>query len=107
MEHHRQIGFRIAEAVDRRNRRDDDRVRALEQRLGRGQAHLLDVLVDRGIRLDVGVGGRNVGFRLIVVVVGDEILHRAVRKNSQVADHNCAASVLLCASTSVGAAVPE
>ena len=51
----RQIRLRIAEAVDRRHRRDDDRVAALEQRLGRRQAHLLDVLVDRGVLLDVGV----------------------------------------------------
>ena len=54
--------------------------RPLEQRLGRRQAHLLDVLVDRGVLLDVGVGGRHVGFGLVVVVVRDEVLDRVVRE---------------------------
>jgi hypothetical protein len=43
-------------------------------------AHAVDLLVDRGFLLDVGVGARNVGFRLVVVVVGDEILDRVVGK---------------------------
>ena len=55
VQHHAEVRLGIAEAVDRRHRRDDDRVAALEQRLGRRQPHLLDVLVDRGVLLDVGV----------------------------------------------------
>jgi hypothetical protein len=46
---------RVADAVDRRHRGDDHHVAPLHQRLGRRQAHLLDVLVDRGILLDVEV----------------------------------------------------
>ena len=38
---------RIADAVDRRHRGHDHRVAPLEQRLGRREPHLLDVLVDR------------------------------------------------------------
>ncbi|MNZ86664.1 hypothetical protein D3C78_1054910 [compost metagenome] len=75
---HLQVRLGIAQAVDRRHRGDDDRVRPLEQRLGGRQAHLLDVVVDRGVLLDVGIRGRHVGFRLVVVVVGDEVLHRVV-----------------------------
>ena len=41
-------------------------------------AHAVDLLVDRGFLLDVGVGARDVGFRLVVVVIGDEIFHRVV-----------------------------
>jgi hypothetical protein len=55
VQHHRQVRLRIAEPVDRGDGRDDDRVRPLEQRFGRREAHLLDVLVHRGILLDVGV----------------------------------------------------
>ncbi|VTP65452.1 Uncharacterised protein [Leclercia adecarboxylata] len=51
-------------------------VTAFKQRLGRGQTHLLDMFVHRGIFFDKGIGARDVGFRLIVVVVRDEILHR-------------------------------
>ncbi len=43
-------------------------------------AHAVDLLVDRGILLDIGVGARDVGFRLVVIVIGDEILHRVVGK---------------------------
>jgi hypothetical protein len=43
-------------------------------------AHAVDLLVDRGILLDIGVGARHIGFRLVVVVVGDEIFDRVVGK---------------------------
>ena len=80
MQDHLHVPFGIAQTVDRGNGSDNDRIRPLQNRLGRRQAHLLDVLVDRGVLLDVGIGRWNVGFRLVVVVVGDEILHRVVRE---------------------------
>ena len=43
-------------------------------------AHAVDLLVDRGFLLDIGVGARDVGLRLVIVVVGDEILDRVVGK---------------------------
>ncbi len=43
-------------------------------------AHPVDLLVDGGFLLDIGVGARDVGLRLVVVVVGDEILDRVVRE---------------------------
>jgi hypothetical protein len=76
---HLEIGFRIAEAVDA-DTVATTRQSSLQQRLGGGQAHLLDVLVDRGVLLDEGVGGRHVGLGLVVVVVGDEVLDRVVRE---------------------------
>ena len=51
---------------------------ALEQRPSRGVAHAVDLLVDRRFLLDVGVGPRDVGLRLVVVVVGDEVLDRVL-----------------------------
>ena len=80
VQHHREVRARIAEAVDARHRRDDDRIAALEQRLGGREPHLLDVLVGRGVLLDVGVARRHVGLGLVVVVVGDEVLDRVVRE---------------------------
>ncbi|MNK72292.1 hypothetical protein D3C87_917650 [compost metagenome] len=41
-------------------------------------AHPVDLLVDRGFFLDEGVGARHIGFRLVIIVVGDEIFHRIV-----------------------------
>src|SRR6266849_3206149 len=45
-------------------------------------AHAVDLVVDRGFLLDIGVGARHIGFRLVVVVIGDEILHRVVGKEA-------------------------
>ena len=77
-EGHRRIGLDRADAVDARHRGDDDDVVAFEQRARRRVAHAVDLLVDRGILLDVGVGARDIGFRLVVIVIRDEILHRVV-----------------------------
>ncbi len=78
VQNHAQVRLRVSQAVDGRHRGDDDGVPPLQQRLGGGEPHLLDVRVDRRILLDVGVRGGHVGFRLVVVVIGDEVLHRVV-----------------------------
>ena len=52
-------------------RRDHDDVLARQQRGGRRVAQLLDLLVDRGVLLDEGVGRRDVRLGLVVVVVAD------------------------------------
>ena len=77
-EGHGRVGLDRADAVDAGHRGDDDDVVALEQRARRGVAHAVDLLVDRRFLLDVGVGARHVGFGLVVVVVGDEVLDRVV-----------------------------
>ena len=75
---HRGVGLDRADTVDAGDRGDDDDVVAFEQRARRRMAHAVDLLVDRGILLDIGVGARDVGFRLVVVVIADEILDRVV-----------------------------
>ncbi|MNS72809.1 hypothetical protein D3C72_1062290 [compost metagenome] len=80
VQHHLQIGFRATQTVDARHRGDDDRVFTFQQRFGCGQAHLLDVVVDRRILLDEGVGRRHIGFGLVVVVVGNKILDGVIRE---------------------------
>ena len=65
-----------------RHRGDDDDVVALQQRPRRRVAHAVDLLVDRAVLLDVGVGARDVGLGLVVVVVGDEVLDRVVREEA-------------------------
>ena len=70
--------LRGAEAVDAGDRRDHDHVAPGEQRVGRRVPQPLDLLVDRGVLLDVGVRLRDVGLGLVVVVVGDEVLDRVV-----------------------------
>ena len=77
-EGHGRIGLDIADAVDAGHRGDDDDIVALEQRARRRMAHAVDLLVDRGFLLDIGVGARHIGFRLVVIVIGDEIFDRVV-----------------------------
>ena len=63
-----------AQAVDARHRGHHDHVAPHEQRRRGGVAQPVDLVVDRRVLLDVGVGGREVGLGLVVVVVGDEEL---------------------------------
>ena len=65
-----------AEAVDARDRRDDDRVAPREQVRRRRVAQTIDVVVPRAVLLDVEIGLRHVRLGLVVVVVGDEVLDR-------------------------------
>jgi len=80
VQNHLEVGIRIAQAVNRRYGGHHDSVLALHQRLGSRQAHLLDMAVDGGVLLNVGVGGRHIGLGLVVVVVRHEILHPVARK---------------------------
>ncbi|MDT4849747.1 hypothetical protein FQZ97_838750 [compost metagenome] len=69
-----------ADAVDGTHRGHDDRVAPLQHALGGRQAHLLDVLVDRGVLLDEQVALRHVGLGLVVVVVAHEVLDGVLRE---------------------------
>ena len=54
----------------------------LDERAGGAEAHLFDLVVDGQIFFDVGVGAGDIGFGLIVVVVGDEIFDGIVGKKA-------------------------
>ncbi len=71
---HAVVGFGRAEAVDAADAGDDHAVAALEQRPRGGEAQLVQLVVDGGFFFDVDVARRDVGFRLIVIVIADEIL---------------------------------
>ena len=64
----------------RRRWRPRSTSRRVSSDIGRGVAQPLDLLVDRGVLLDVGVRLRDVRLGLVVVVVGDEVLDRVVRQ---------------------------
>ena len=79
-EPHLGVALGLADAVDRRDGGDDDRVAALENGLGGGKTHLLDVLVDGRVLLDEEVACGDVGLGLVEVVVGDEVLDGVLRE---------------------------
>ncbi len=67
-----------ADAVDARDAGHDDHVAAADQGAGGRQAQPFDVLVDRGVLLDVNVALRDVGLRLVVVVIAHKIVDGVV-----------------------------
>ena len=70
----------LAQTVDAGDTRDDQHVPPLDQGLRGRQAQALDAVVDGGVLFDVGVARRDVGLRLVVIVVGDEIVNGVLRK---------------------------
>ncbi len=77
-DHHGAVVFRRAQAVDAGDAGDDDHVAAAHQGAGGGQPQAVDLLVDRGVFFDVDVALGDVGFRLVVVVVADEVVDGVV-----------------------------
>ena len=75
---HAVVGFGRAEAVDAADGGDDQAVAALEEGARGGEAQLVEFVVDGGFFFDVEIGGGNVGFGLVVVVIRDEIFDRVV-----------------------------
>ncbi len=76
------VVFRRAEAVDAGDAGDDDDVPPQEQRAHGVEAEAVDFVVDRAVLFDVGVGAGDVGFRLVVVEVGDEVFDGVVREEA-------------------------
>ena len=79
-EQHAVIGFWRAKAVNATDAGDDDAVATFKERARGGKTKLVELIVDGGFFFDVDVAGGNVGFRLVVVVVGDEIFDRVLRE---------------------------
>ncbi len=79
---HLRIGLDRADAVNAGNRGHDDDVAPLEDRPRRRVTHPVDLLVQRRLLLDIGVGTRNVGLGLVIIVIRDEILHRVFREEA-------------------------
>ena len=73
---HAVVGLGRAEPVNAGDRGDDDHVAALEQGPRCRVPQAVDLVVDQGFLRDIGVGCRQVGLGLVVVVVRNEELHR-------------------------------
>ncbi len=81
-EGHGRIGLDRADTVDAGYRGHDDHVVPLEQRARSAVAHAVDLLVDGGFLLDVRIGAGDIGLRLVIVVIADEIFDRVVGKEA-------------------------
>ena len=74
------VFLRTSQAVDAADGGDDDHVPAFGQPGGSAVAHAVDLVVDGGVLLDEGVRGGNVGLRLIVIIIRNEVTHGVVRE---------------------------
>ena len=72
---HAEIFHRRAQAVNAGHGGDDDDVPALAERTRRRIAQTVDLVVDGHILFDVSVAARDICLGLIIIVIGDEILH--------------------------------
>ena len=78
--HHSQEVFRAAQAVNTGNRGNHHHIPPFHQRRCRRQTQLVNLLIDRRIFRNVSVRRRNIRLRLIVIVIGNEILDRIFRE---------------------------
>ena len=72
---------RIAHAVDARNAAHHNHILPSRKQSTCGsESHLVNLVVDGQVLLDISVCRRHIGFRLIVVVVADVVLHSIMRE---------------------------
>ena len=79
-DHHIGIVNGIPQSVDTADGRHDNHVPAFEQAGRRAVPQAFDLVIDGAVLLDIGIRMCDIRFRLIVIVVADEILHGVVRK---------------------------
>ena len=77
---HLAVHLRGAQSEDARDARDDDAIATGDQGTRCCQSQAFDFLVDRGVFLDVKILLGDIGFRLVVVVVTDEIVDGVARE---------------------------
>ena len=61
-------------------RRHHNHISPLTESRSSGKTHLINLVIGGRILGNVGISGRNIGLRLIVIVIGYEIFHCVVRK---------------------------
>ena len=79
-DHHLFIVHRAAQTVNAGHAGDNDHVFPLHQCHSGGEPQLIDLIVGRGILGNIGIRGRHIGLRLVIIVVGDKVFHGIFRK---------------------------
>ena len=74
------VGLDRADTVNARHRRHDDTIIPLQNGARRGVAHPVDLLIYARVFLDKRVRAGDVSFRLIIIIIADEIFDRIVRE---------------------------
>ena len=69
---------RVAQAVKAADRGNHDHIPTLKQRRGGTMAQTVDLLIHRGIFLNIGISVGDIGFRLVVIIIGNKIFNRVI-----------------------------
>ncbi len=80
LQHRGAIGFRVAQTINGGDRCHDNNILAGHQRRCCCQAQTVNLFVNIGFFLDIQIASWDVGFRLIIIVIRDEILHCIFRE---------------------------
>ena len=70
----------VTQRIDAGNTGNDDDIPAFGQCRSSRMSELLDLIIDCTVLFDIGIGIRDIGLRLIIVVVRDEVFHRIIWK---------------------------
>ncbi len=78
--HHGAVIDRVAQAVNAGNAGNNNDIPPLRKGRSGRMPQLVDFVVDGGILFNIGVCRRNIGLRLVIIVVADEILDGVLRE---------------------------
>ena len=79
-DHHIGVVDGVAQRIDAGDAGHDDHIPPLKQAGGGAVAQPVQLRVYIGILLDIGVRGGDIGLRLVIIIIGNEKLHRVFRE---------------------------
>ena len=79
---HAAVIDRVAQRVDTGNAGHNDHIALFRQCSSSRMPQTVNFIIDGAVLFNIGVRGRDIRFRLIVIVVGDKILHRIIREET-------------------------
>jgi len=74
------VCLRRPQTIDTGDTRNDDDIVSFKKGAGGGVPHLIDFFIDLSILLDIGIGGGNIGLRLVIIVITDEEFNGILRE---------------------------
>ena len=78
--HHIVIFLRCAQTINARHTGNNNYVTAFKQRAGGRVAQFINLIVNGSVLFNISIALRNIGFRLIIIVVRYKIFNRVIRK---------------------------
>ena len=78
--HHIVVFLRCAQAINARHTGNNNYITAFKQRAGGRVAQFINLVVNGSVLFNISIALRNIGFRLIIIVVRYKIFNRVIRE---------------------------